>query len=115
MRIIAAVLGVCVLTGCTSLNMKDARDGAPTQAMNSDKEALKVAQCLQYSWQDEAMFGVTTDAALDSANGGYTVYTAAATYFADIKPTGRGSQVSFYAREKGETAQRRLAALATCL
>lgn len=115
MRIIATALALCVLTGCTTLNMKDARNAAPSQALTSDKQAQKIAQCLQYSWQDEAMFGVTTDAGLEAVEGGYTVYTPAAYYFADIKASGGGSQVLFYARESGDMAQRRLASLATCL
>ena len=115
MRIIAAALGLCVLTGCAGLNMKQARSAAPVQAMTSEKPAQKVAQCLQYSWQDEAMFGVTTDATLETSNGGYTVFTPAATYFVDIRPRDAGSQVSFYARERGDMATRRLASLATCL
>jgi len=115
MRIIAAVLGLCVLTGCTSLNMKQARSSAPAQTMTSEKPAQKIAHCVQFSWQDEAMFGVMTDASSEANEGGYTVFTPAATYFADIRPRGAGSQVSFYAREQGEVATRRLASLATCL
>ncbi|WP_244650800.1 MULTISPECIES: hypothetical protein [unclassified Pseudomonas] len=115
MRIIAAALGLCVLTGCTGLNMKQARSTAPVQTMNSEKTAQKIAQCVQFSWQDEAMFGVMTDASSEASDGGYTVFTPAATYFADIRPRGAGSVVSFYAREQGEVATRRLASLATCL
>lgn len=115
MRMIAAALGLCVLTGCAGLNMKQARSAAPIQAMSSEKSAQKIAQCLQFSWQDEAMFGLTTDAVLEATDGGYTVFTPAATYFVDIRSRGAGSQVSFYAREQGDMATRRLASLATCL
>lgn len=115
MRIIAAAVGLCVLTGCTGLNMKQARSAAPVQTMNSEKTAQKIAQCVQFSWQDEAMFGVMTDASSEASDGGYTVFTPAATYFADIRSRGAGSVVSFYARELGEVATRRLASLATCL
>ncbi|AZF53380.1 hypothetical protein C4J85_2895 [Pseudomonas sp. R4-34-07] len=114
-----AVIGALVLAalaGCAGSKMKEARAGSPYKTMASDKATLVVAQCIQYGWQDESVFGVDAGGFKEATEaGGFTVYTTGGDYFVDVLSTGAGSTVKYYAAEDTMPAKRRLAALATCL
>jgi len=115
MRTGLAMIAAMLLAGCASSVIENARSGQPDRIFNSTKEAAKVAECVQFSWQDEAAFGVDASGYLERQAGLIVVSTRGAEFFADIAANGGGSEVKFYAKTKGPLAQRRMAALATCL
>ncbi|MNO92386.1 hypothetical protein D3C76_839580 [compost metagenome] len=116
MRVLIGALAAALLAGCASSAMEGARQNSPTKIFTSNKPGDVVAQCIQFAWQDEDVFGVDAAAFLDpSKSGGFTVYTRSAEYFADIGGAQAATTVSYYATEDSETAQLRLAALATCM
>lgn len=114
-----AIIGVLVLAslaGCAGSKMKEARTGTPYKTLSSDKAAQVVAQCIQFGWQDESVFGVDAGGFMEPAPaGGYTIYTTAGDYFVDVITTGSGATLKYYVAEDNYPAKRRLAALATCL
>ncbi|QBF26303.1 hypothetical protein EXN22_11590 [Pseudomonas tructae] len=116
MRAVLLVVAATVLAGCASSAMEAARSQAPAMQFNSSKVADVVAQCIQFGWQDEAVFGVDASGYLEPGKqGGFTVYTREAEFFADIRgDTGR-TIVSYYATSHDDLSRRRIAALATCL
>jgi uncharacterized protein YceK len=116
MRILMVALAVTLLAGCAGSVMSDARSKPPYKTLNSDKPARDVAQCVQFSWQDEAVFGVDAAAYLQPGEkGGTTVYTRSAESFVDVTTDASGTVLSYYAQHDDFVAKRRLAALATCL
>ncbi|KRP44041.1 hypothetical protein VRC24_12270 [Pseudomonas poae] len=115
-KVVAAALVLTALTGCAGSKMKEARTGSPYKTLASDKATLVVAQCIQYGWQDESVFGVDAGGFKEpSGAGGFTVYTTGGDYFVDVQSAGAGSSVKYYAASDSMPAKRRLAALATCL
>ena len=106
-KVVIGALVLAALAGCAGSKMKEARAGTPYKTLASDKATLVVAECVQFGWQDEGLFGVEA--------GGYTVYTTAGDYFVDVQSAGAGSTIKYYAAEDNMPAKRRLAALATCL
>ncbi|HEF4761524.1 TPA: hypothetical protein SAN82_003978 [Pseudomonas putida] len=116
MRILMVALAVTMLAGCAGSVMSDARSKPPYKTLNSDKPAKDVAQCVQFSWQDEAVFGVDASGYLQPGEkGGMTVYTRSAESFVDVTTDASGTVLSYYAQTDDFVAKRRLAALATCL
>ncbi|ATR83689.1 MULTISPECIES: hypothetical protein [Pseudomonas] len=116
MRVVIAVVAAALLAGCASSTMDEARSKTPGKTFSSAKSADIVAQCIQFSWQDEAVFGVDASGYLEPGKqGGFTVYTRGAESFADIQSQGAASRVNYYAVKPDAVAQRRMAALATCL
>jgi hypothetical protein len=116
MRILMVALAATLLAGCAGSAMNDARTKAPYKTLNSDKPAKDVAQCVQFSWQDEAVSGVDAAAYLEpGAKGSTTVYTRSAESFVDVTTDASGTVLSYYAQQDDFVAKRRLAALATCL
>lgn len=116
MRVLMAVMVAALLAGCAGSVMNEARSKSPYKVLSSAKAEQVVAQCVQFAWQDEAVFGVDASAYLESAKvGGYTVYTRSAESFADIRGQASGTTVNYYATQDNWVAKRRLAALATCL
>lgn len=117
MRMLIGAVSVALLAGCVSSAMNDARNQSPMRVLASSKATPLVAQCIQFSWQDEGVFGVDASAYMDTAkNGQMTVYTRGAESFADLVPQGTGTSVSYYAAQPDDSvALRRLAAMATCL
>lgn len=114
---VAMVLGAAVvLAGCASSTMNQARQGTPDKTFTSAKAEPLVAECIQFGWQDEAVFGVDASGYLEAGpQGGATVSTRGAEYFADVRAEAGGTVVKFYAVTDDALAQRRMAALATCL
>ncbi|TDF86221.1 hypothetical protein [Pseudomonas sp. H9] len=116
MRGVLAVVAAALLAGCASSAMEAARNQAPTKSFTSTKPADRVAQCIQFGWQDEDVFGVDASGYLEpNKQGGFTVYTREAESFADILVQGGNTAVSYYAKKDDSVALRRMAALATCL
>lgn len=116
MRVVMVMVAAAVLAGCASSAMEAARAKAPTKQLTSSKPADRVAQCIQFGWQDESVFGVDASGYLEPGKqGGFTVYTREAESFADIQPQGGNTAVSYYAKHNDSVALRRMAALATCL
>jgi hypothetical protein len=115
-NVVLGALALAVLSGCAGSKMNEARTGAPYKTLASDKATLVVAECIQFGWQDERVFGVDAGGFKEpSEAGGFTVYTTGGDYFVDIQSVGAGSSVKYYAAEDTMPAKRRLAALATCL
>jgi uncharacterized protein YceK len=116
MRILMVVLAATLLAGCAGSVMDNSRTKSPTKVLNSDKPEKVVAQCVQFAWQDEAVFGVDAGAYLQPGRkGGSTVYTRSAESFVDLSSDASGTVLSYYAQHDDFAAKRRLAALATCL
>ncbi|MCF5052589.1 hypothetical protein GIW50_08720 [Pseudomonas syringae] len=115
-KLVLGALVLAALAGCAGSKMKEARTGNPYKAMASDKATLVVAECIQFGWQDESVFGVDAGGFKEPTGaGGFTVYTTGGDYFVDVLSAGAGSTVKYYAAEDNMPAKRRLAALATCL
>lgn len=114
---IAALAFSAMLVGCSSSSMDDQRSAGPYKTLDSSKPVDKVAQCSESTWQSEVFFGDEAEAWMDTKkDGSFTVYTRSVKYFADVKPGGSGTTVSFYTKDSGSPmAAKRLAALATCL
>jgi hypothetical protein len=106
-----------LLCGCVGSTMDTARSAAPSKTLSSLKPAQRVAECVEFTWQGEAMFGIEANAYLRrGADGRLTVYTREAAYFVDIRTQGTGTALAFYAPAgASDMTDRRLAALATCL
>ena len=82
MRILMVALAAALLAGCAGSVMNDARTKSPDKVLTSDKPEKDVARCVQFAWQDEAVFGVDAAAYLESRkSGGTTVYTRSAESF----------------------------------
>ena len=117
-RLPLVLLGFTLLLGgCVSSTMNTARTSGPSKTLTSEKPAQRVAECAEFSWQSEAMFGIDANAYLNNAKDGpFTVYTREAAYFVDVRPQGAGAALNFYApATPSPVTDTRLAALATCL
>lgn len=116
MRAILPMTVALLLVGCASSTMDTLRNGAPTARLGSQKTPDLVAQCIQFSWQEEAAFGVDASGYLQARKeGGFTVYTREAEAFVDVYARAGGTQVDYYAGKNDSMALRRRAAAATCL
>lgn len=116
MRMLMVALATTLLAGCAGSAMEDARTQTPYKTLSSEKPEKDVARCVQFAWQDEAVFGVDASGFLEPGQaGGYTVYTVAAKYFVDVHGEAGATRVNYYAGTDDWPAKRRLAALATCL
>ena len=115
MRGVVAV-ALVALAGCAGQALNQARAVGPTKTFVSAKAEQVVAQCIQFSWQDEAVFDVDAAAYLQrGAMEGTTVLTRGADYFVDVHSEGAATGVTYYVAKSDKTAARRLAAVATCL
>ena len=115
-KVVMGALVLAALAGCAGSKMKEARSGTPYKTLASDKATLVVAQCIQFGWQDESVFGVDAGGFKEpNGAGGFTVYTTGGDYIVDVQSAGAGASVKYYAIEDNMPAKRRLAALATCL
>lgn len=116
MRAILPMTVALLLVGCASSTMEAARNGAPTAQLASHKAADLVAQCIQFSWQEERAFGVDASGYLQARKtGGFTVYTRGAESFVDVYAQAGGTRVDYYAQKDDQVALQRKAAAATCL
>ncbi|SEN01653.1 hypothetical protein SAMN04487857_108188 [Pseudomonas sp. ok272] len=112
MRMLTVAMAGLMLAGCAGSTMKEARSQTPYKTLTSNKPDLVVAQCVQFAWQDEAVFGVDASGYLQPGDsGGFTVYTRSAESFIDVQ----SGTLKYYAIVDDWVAKRRLAALATCL
>ena len=115
MKFPVLVMAAAVLVGCAAPS-NSARSGGPVKVLSSNKQAAAVAQCIQVTWQNEAMFGSSSDVFLHTlSEGGFTVFTTETRYFADVRPQGAATSVEFYAAQGETQANLRSAAIATCL
>ncbi|KPX52508.1 hypothetical protein [Pseudomonas ficuserectae] len=111
----ATVIAATVLAGCAAPS-NSARAAGPFKVLSSAKQDAAVAQCIQVTWQNEAMFGTSSDVFLhDLSGGGFTVFTTESRYFADVRAKGPATAVEFYAPQGDTQAALRSAAIATCL
>ncbi|WPO98325.1 hypothetical protein SFA35_16945 [Pseudomonas sp. HR96] len=105
------------LGGCVGSAMTSARSAGPSKVLASQKPAQRVAECVEYSWQSEPMFGIDANAYLHAGKDGvFTVYTREAAYFVDVRAQGTGAALDFYGpAQPSPVTDTRLAAVATCL
>ncbi|POG02751.1 hypothetical protein BGP82_15640 [Pseudomonas putida] len=116
MRAILPLAAVLMLAGCASATMETARGGKPTAQLDSHKAPALVAQCIQFSWQEEKVFGDDASGYLEQRKqGGFTVYTREGEAFVDVYPQSGGTRVDYYAKQNDGVALQRRAAAATCL
>ena len=116
MRILMVALAATMLAGCAGSVMDNARTQTPNKVLTSNKPEKTVAQCVQFAWQDEAVFGVDAGAYLQPGKkGGSTVYTRSAESFVDVSTDASGTVLNYFAQKDDFVAKRRLAGLATCL
>jgi hypothetical protein len=116
MRILIGAVAVMLLAGCMAPTMNEARQKGPDKVLYSKKSDKAVAQCAQYEWQNQSLFGVTPEATLQAGrDSGYTVFTAGSEYFADIQPGASGAVVKYYAVLNNWISAKRLTALQSCL
>lgn len=116
MRMLIGAMTLVLLAGCTAPAMNEARTQGPYKTFSSQKADQLVAQCIQFAWQDESVFGVDGDAFLHSGSKGtITVYTRESEYFVDVLSGASGTTVNYYQTVNNSIADRRLSALATCL
>lgn len=116
MRAIVPVVAALMLAGCASATMEAARAGKPTAQLDSRKAPQLVAQCIQFSWQRNEVFGDDAGAYLQAREqGGVTVYTREAESFVDVYEQAGGTRVDYYAQHNDSMSLQRRAAAATCL
>jgi hypothetical protein len=116
MRILIGALAVVLLAGCMAPTMNEARQKGPAKVLYSKKTDKEVAQCVQYEWQNQSIFGVTPEATLQPGrDSGYTVFTAGSEYFVDIQKGVSGSVAKYYAVVNNWICAKRLSALQSCL
>lgn len=116
MRAILPMAAALMLVGCASATMETARGGKPTAQLDSHKAPELVAQCIQFSWQEEKVFGDDASGYLEPRKQrGFTVYTREAEAFVDVYPQAGGTRVDYYAQKSDGVALQRRAAAATCL
>ncbi|WP_149086911.1 hypothetical protein [Pseudomonas prosekii] len=116
MRILIAAAALAMLAGCMAPTMNEARQSGPDKILYSKKSDKAVAQCVQYEWQNQSLFGVTPEATLQPGrDSGYTVFTAGSEYFVDVQPGASGSVAKYYAVLNNWISAKRMAALQTCL
>lgn len=115
-RLIISALAVASLCGCMAPTMNEARQEGPAKVLYSKKTDKALAQCVQYEWQNQSLFGVTPEATLQPGrDNGYTVFTAGSEYFVDIQTGASGSVAKYYAVLNNWISAKRLAALQSCL
>lgn len=116
MRALLPMTAALMLIGCASSTMEAARNGQPSARLDSQKAPELVAQCIQFSWQEESRFGVDASGYLETRKGGgLTVYTREAESFVDVYPQAGATRIDYYAQKNDMVALQRKAAAATCL
>jgi hypothetical protein len=116
MRILIGALAVALLAGCVAKPMSEVRQEGPLKILYSKKSDRALAQCVQYEWQNQSLFGVTPEATMQPGReSGFTVFTAASEYFVDITPGGSGSVAKYYVITGNWIANARLEKLQSCL
>lgn len=116
MRVLIAAVAVAILAGCMAPTMHEARQEGPYRVLMSKKADAALAKCVQYEWQNQSIFGGTPGATLQpGSDTGYTVFTEGSQYFVDIQPKSSGSEAKYYVVVGNWIANKRLAALQSCL
>jgi hypothetical protein len=81
-----------LLVGCASSTMEAARTGAPTARLDSHKTPDVVAQCIQFSWQEEKTFGVDASGYLEARKAVVSPCTREAESFVDVYAQAGGTR-----------------------
>lgn len=116
MRILVGMLAFVVLAGCMARPMSEVRQDGPYKILHSNKTDKALAECVQYEWQNQALFGVTPQATLQAGrDSGYTVLTAGSEYFVDFKQDATGTDARYYAIARNWIAKARLEKLQSCI
>lgn len=116
MRILIGALAVALLAGCMARPMNEVRQDGPSKILYSKKTDKALAQCVQYEWQNQSLFGVTPEATMQAGrDAGFTVFTAASEYFVDIKNGASGSEAKYYVIANNWIAKARLEKIQSCL
>lgn len=116
MRILIGALAVAVLAGCMARPMNEVRQDGPYKVLYSQKTDKALAQCVQYEWQNQSLFGVTPEATMQPGrDSGYTVFTLASEYFVDVTPGASGAVARYYVITGNWIARARLEKLQSCL
>jgi hypothetical protein len=96
--------------------MNEVRQDGPNKILFSKKTDKALAQCIQYEWQNQSLFGVTPEATMQAGrDSGYTVFTAASEYFVDIKSEASGAEAKYYVIADNWIARARLEKIQSCL
>jgi N-dimethylarginine dimethylaminohydrolase len=115
MKLPVFAIAAALLAGCAAPSQSD-RAAGPFKVLSSTKQDAAIAQCIQVSWQNEAMFGATSDVFMHKlGEGGFTVFTTEARYFADVRGSASGTTIEFFAPSTDSQTPLRAAAIATCL
>lgn len=115
MRKLLSAMLLVSLGGCMSANMDQTRSAGAYRSFTSQKPAKDVAQCIEYSWQDEVLSGAAADSHTEPAKDGSLTVMVDSKNFADVHQAGAGSTVTYFAERGIPLSQQRLAALSTCL
>lgn len=116
MRKIVMALTLISMAGCMAPTMNQARQEGPYKILYSKKTDKDLAQCVQYEWQNQPIFGGAPGATLQPGkDNGFTVFTTSSEYFVDIQPGASGSVASYYVVLSNWIAKKRLTALESCL
>ena len=116
MKFFMGALALMLLAGCMAPTMNQARQEGPYKILYSKKTDKVLAQCVQYAWQNQPIFGGAPGATLQPGQDiGFTVFTTASEYFVDIQPGTSGSVAKYYVLLSNWIAKKRLTALESCL
>jgi hypothetical protein len=116
MKLFVWALALTLLAGCMAPTMNQARQEGPYKILYSQKTEKALAQCVQYEWQNQPIFGGAPGATLQPGNdNGFTVFTTGSEYFVDIQPGASGSIAKYYVLISNWIAKKRLTALEGCL
>ena len=116
MRILIGAVAVVLLAGCASMNEKRA-DG-PERTFISKQDAVAVAECVLFAWQNQSLMGSHYGASIQPLpNSGRTVISTGEAEFADFKSDSKGSKVDLYFQTglMDWRKNRRIEAVKTCL
>jgi len=115
MRMLLSAVLLVSLGGCMAANMEQTRSQGAYRTFTSEKPAKDVAQCIEYSWQDEVLSGAAADSHTEPAKDGSLTVMVDSKNFADVRKAEGGTLVTYFAEPGVPLSAQRLAALSTCL